>query len=360
MNPEAILLLIAGMAVLIAGAEAVVRSASRLAAAVGMSPLVIGLTVVAFGTSLPELAISLRAGSTGAPDIAVGNVVGSNIFNLLLILGLSAVVAPLAVAQRLVHLDLLLLIVVSALLFVLGLDGRIGRLDGFVLFGGIVGYTVFVILQSLRESTEVRSKYEREFSRRPRRIAGNLLIVTLLVAGLAMLMAGSRWLVDGAVAVAEALGVSELVIALTIVAAGTSLPEVATSVVASIRGERDIAVGNVIGSSLFNVLAILGLSSIFAPDGLRVAPDLLRFDIPVMIAVSVICLPVFFTGHKIDRWEGALFLAYYACYTLYLFLNAARPEAAPAFNVALGIFVVSITVLRIGVLGIRFLRTRRA
>jgi cation:H+ antiporter len=253
---------------------------------------VVVLQVVAFGTSSPELAVSLQASLAGEPDIALGNVVGSNVFN-------------------------------------------------------------FVIRQSVKESPAVRAEYETEFAQRSTRVSQRLLNIVLVIIGLAMLMLGSRWLVSGAVAIAEALGVSKLVIALTIIAAGTSLPEVATSVVASIRGERDIAVGNVVGSCLFNVLAIVGLSSVVAMDGIRVAPAALRIDLPVMIAVSIACLPICFTDYRIARWEGFLFLAYYAGYTLYLVLDSADHDALPEFSAIMGLFVIPLTLVTPVVLTVR-------
>lgn len=355
-----LLLFLAGTALLIAGAEALVRGASRLAVAMGISPLVIGLTIVSFGTSSPELAISLQAGVSGSSDIALGNVVGSNIFNVLFILGLSALVAPLVVAQRLVRLDVPLMIAVSLVLMLLALDGSISRLDGALLLGGIVAYCVMVVRQSLKESVQVRAEYEKEFGQRPTGAVHWIVNLALVVVGLGMLALGSRWLVNGAVAVAEALGVSQLVIALTIVAAGTSLPEVATSVVAALRGERDIAVGNVVGSNLFNLLAILGAAGMIAPDGIDVARAALRFDIPVMIAASIACLPIFFTGFRISRWEGALFLAYYGAYTLYLILEAAQHDALPAFSVVMGFFVLPLTAITLAVLAFRTFRNRAA
>ena len=359
LNLETLVSFLVGVALLIAGAEILVRGASRLAATIGVSPLVIGLTVVAFGTSSPELAVSLQASVAGEPDIALGNVVGSNVFNVLFILGLSALIAPLVVAQRLVRFDVPLMIGVSVLLLVLALDGSISQFDGLVLTGGIVGYCLFAIRQSLSESPAVRAEYEKEFGDRALRTSQRLLNILLVVIGLGMLMLGSRWLLSGAVAIAEALGVSKLVIGLTIIAAGTSLPEVATSVVAGIRRERDIAVGNVVGSNLFNVLAIVGFSSVVAADGIRVAPAALRFDIPVMIAVSAACLPIFFTGYRIARWEGLLFLAYYAGYTLYLILDAAGHDALPAFSAMMGLFVIPLTLVTLAVLTVRALKIRR-
>lgn len=331
------------------------RGAARLAAAAGISPLVIGLTIVAFGTSSPELVVSVRAALARAPDIALGNVVGSNIFNVLVILGLSALAAPLVVAQRLVRLDVPLMIAVSALLLGLALDGRIGRGDAAVLCAGIAAYTAFVIRYSVREGAAVRDEYAREFGAgaAPRAVGLQLLVVA---AGLGMLVLGADWLVRGAAELARRLGVSELVIGLTIVAAGTSLPELATSVVASVRGERDIAVGNVVGSNLFNVLAIVGVSGLVAPEGIRVAPAVLRFDIPVMIGVSLACLPIFFTGYRIDRWEGAVFVAYYAAYAFYLVLDATGHDALPAFSAVMAFFVLPLTALTFAVGVVRALR----
>jgi len=353
-------LFVVGLVLLVGGAEWLVRGASRLAAAVGISPLVIGLTVVAFGTSAPELAVSVQSALGGQPDLALGNVVGSNIFNVLFILGIAAVITPLVVSQQLIRLDVPLLIAVSLLMYLLALDGRIGRLDGLVLFAGIVAYTVFSIVKSRRENIQVEAEYVREFGAGEPATATKHTILwnlALIVAGLVLLVLGARWLVDGAVALARFFGLSELIIGLTIVAGGTSLPEVAASSVASLRGERDIAVGNVVGSSLFNILAVLGLASLVSPVGIQVSPAALGFDIPVMIAVAVACLPIFFTGHLIARWEGALFLGYYLAYTSYLILQAAEHEALPAFSGVMLGFVLPLTAITLAVL---FWRARRA
>ena len=352
-----LVLLIVGLGFLVGGAELLVRGASRLAAAVGISPLVVGLTVVAFGTSAPELAVSIQSGLAGQADIALGNVVGSNIFNILLILGLSATIGSLVVSQQLVRLEVPLLIGVSGLLYVLALDGRIGQLDGVVLFSGIVIYTVFAIRQSRKESKKIQAEYEQEFGTEAPKTGGQFVSqFGLIVVGLIMLVIGSQWLVEGAVAIAEVLGVSQVVIGLTVVAAGTSFPELATSVIAARRGERDIAVGNVIGSCLFNILAILGLASIVTPGGLGVAPSILSFDMPIMIAVAVACLPVFFIGYTIYRWEGVLFLLYYGAYTTYLVLSATEHDSLPLYNTVMLLFVVPLTVVTFVVLSIRTVR----
>jgi cation:H+ antiporter len=353
---------ILGLALLIAGAELLVRGASRLAAAVGLSPLIIGLTIVALGTSSPELAVAVSSSLSGQSDLVVGNVIGSNIFNILLILGIGAVIAPLIVSQRLVRLDVPLVIGVSVLMLVLALDGRIGRLEGGLLFAGIVAYIFFAIRQGRRESPKVQQEYQREFGAE-RRLGGKqfLLQAAMVVGGLVALVVGSGWLVDSAVVIARALGLSELIIGLTIVAIGTSSPEIATSVIASARGETDIAVGNAVGSNLFNVLAVLGLAGIVAPQpqGVVVAPSALAFDIPVMIAVTVACLPVFFIGYRISRWEGALFLAYAAAYVLYLILDATQHAALPLFSAAMLYFVVPLTVITLLVLTVRAFRLQR-
>lgn len=354
MDTAALLFFIAGSAFLIVGAEALVRGASRLAAAVGISPLVIGLTVVAYGTSAPEVAVSVGAALAGQADITLGNVVGSNILNVLFILGISAVVAPLAVSQQLVRLDVPLMIGVSSLAFIFSLDGEIGRLDGLLLATGLIAYTVFTVWQSRREAGSVQAAYAEEFGD-GQFCAGRRIIVqlALILVGLGALVVGARWLVHGAVALATAVGLSELVIGLTIVAAGTSLPEVATSIVASLRGARDIAVGNVVGSNLFNILAALGLSSLVAPDGIQVSPAATRFDMPVMIAVALACLPIFFTGYVIARWEGGLFLGYYLAYTLYLLLQAAQHDALPTVSAIMLAFVIPLTVITLLVLVVR-------
>ena len=353
-------LFLAGLVLLVVGAESLVRGASRLAATIGVSPLVIGLTVVAFGTSAPELAVSVSSSLDGNADVAIGNVVGSNIFNVLFILGLAAVVAPLIVSQQLVRLDVTIMIGVSVILLLMVLDNAVGRIDGAILFTGILAYTWFAVQSSRRESQQVAQEYSVEFGEVDRSAARVLFDVVRVVVGLALLVLGSRWFVDGAIEMAEALGVSDLVIGLTLVAAGTSMPELATSVVASIRGERDIAVGNIVGSNIFNILAVLGLSGLVAgTDGVAVAESAQRVDIPIMIAVAVACLPIFFTGYVISRWNGVLFMVMYAGYVAYLFFAATESEMLGPFSVAMLAAVLPITGLTLGLLAWRFIREQR-
>ncbi len=361
MDAFALAKFVGGLLMLIAGAELLVRGASRLAAAVGIPPLVIGLTVVAYGTSSPELAISLQAISLGHADVALGNVVGSNIFNVLFIAGLVAVVNLQVVSRQLVRLDVPIMIIVSVLLLVLALDGEINRLDGTILFAGALSYTVWTIVQGRKANDQATKTGVREVGAEGGRSAGLLSIqLGLILVGLALLVLGSRWLIDGALTFARVFGLSELVIGLTIVAAGTSLPEVATSIVASIRRETDIALGNIIGSNIFNILAVLGLTGIFAPAGIDVAAAALNFDIPVMIAVAIACLPIFFTGYVIARWEGALFFICYLAYTTYLLLNATKHAALPLFSGVMMYFVIPLTILTLLVLVVRAARSAQS
>ena len=364
MTVMTILLLVGGLVLLVVGAEALVRGASRLAAALGIAPLIIGLTIVAFGTSSPEMAVSVQSVLAGQTDIAVGNVVGSNIFNVLFILGLSALITPLLVAQQLVRLDVPIMIGVSVVLLLMALNGVIEQWEGAVLFAGIIGYTIFQIVQSRKgkETAAVEAEYAEEYGKpEPRSTRRMLLKIGMAVVGLVLLVLGARWFVDGAVQLARAFGISEVIIGLTIVAAGTSLPEVATSLVAAFRGERDIAVGNVVGSNIFNILAVLGLSSLVSPgQGLPVSLGMIELDIPFMIAVAVACLPVFVTGNTIARREGGVFLAYYVAYTVYLVLTSTEHDLLPQFQTFMMWFVVPLTVLTVAVSVYRELGVRRA
>lgn len=353
-----VLALAGGFLALIAGAQLLVSGASRLAVALGISPLVVGLTVVAFGTSSPELAVSMKSAWSGQADIALGNVVGSNLFNVLFILGLSACITPLVVSRQLVRQEVPVMIVVSLLLFGCALDGGIGRLEGAGLSAALMIYTAVLIRQSRRESAAGNAAIDEVPVAGGR--GGVPMQLFQIAAGLGLLVTGSNWLVDGAVALATQLGVSELVIGLTIVAAGTSLPEVATSVLAAARGERDIAVGNVVGSNIFNLLGVLGVTALLAPGGLRVAPAMLSFDLPAMVAVAVACLPVFLTGGRIARWEGALFLGYYLAYTAFLILKAGQHDLLDDYSTAMIWVVIPLSVLTLAILLAQELRSRRA
>jgi cation:H+ antiporter len=377
-----ILTFIAGLVLLVVGAELLVRGASRLAIALGLSPLVIGLTIVAFGTSAPEIAISVGAALNGQTDVAVGNVVGSNIFNILFILGVSALIVPLAVARQLIRQEIPVMIGAAVLLLVLVLDRSLDRLDGALLTLLTGAYLSFLVWQSRRDRPAARTAPQGGTVPRadtvadtgadtgaqtgharttheavpapPQRSAARLAVQLLLIAaGLVCLVFGARMLVDAAVLFARALGVSELVIGLTIVAAGTSLPEVAASIAAALRGERDMAIGNVVGSNILNILACLGLASLVAPAPLAIASSVLNFDIWVLLAASFACLPVLLTGREIARWEGAIFVGYYFAYAAYLILAAQQHAALVGYSDIMLSFVIPLTVVTLVALTLR-------
>jgi len=303
--------LFSGLCLLIIGAELMVRAAVRLAERLHVRPLIIGLTIVALGSSAPQMTVSLQAALTDNPDIAVGSVVGSGIFNILVTLGLSALIIPLRVSRQLVRLDIPLMIGASLLVFILAWNKDLGRFDGILLLGALALYLGLLFRQS-RHST-------RPNTERPTETQQSWLISGLMIlAGLTMLVFAGRLLLGAAVVVATDLGLSERVIGLTVVAVGTSLPELATSLIAALRGQRDIAVGNVIGANLFNLLGVLGLTALLAPTPLSVSPNALDFDLPVMLGVAALCLPVFYSGYRVTRAEGLLLLGLYLVYGLHV------------------------------------------
>jgi cation:H+ antiporter len=353
--------LIAGLVLLVAGAEVLVRGAAKLAAQFGIPPLIIGLTVVAFGTSAPETAVSVQSAINGSGDLAIGNVVGSNIANVLLILGLTALVAPLIVSRQLIRLDVPIMIGASLVVYALAWDGELSRLDGALLFAGVLAYTGFLIYSARQDKGGEDDEFAKEFGlNEPAKPHAWVVNLGLIVAGLVLLVGGSNLLVEGAVQLARALGLSELVIGLTVIAIGTSLPELATSIIAAFKGERDIAVGNIVGSNIFNLLCVLGLASLVAPAAISVSPNALAFDFPVMIAVAVACLPIFFSGYRINRWEGVLFLAYYAAYTGYLVLFATGRPFAQTFGEAMIGYVLPLTAITLVIIASRAWHKQRA
>jgi len=351
-----ILVFLGGLILLVIGADTLVRGASKLAMSFGISPLVVGLTIVALGTSAPEIAVSVGAVLDGKTDLAIGNVVGSNIFNVLFILGISALIAPLVVNIQLIRQEVPIMLGASLLLLALSLDGRLSLLDGGILFVLLVAYTVFLVVQSRRETQAAKDELAQEIHPAQAGAWDShwAAQIGLIAAGLTALVFGSDYLVQASVSFAKAMGVSDLVIGLTIVAAGTSMPEVATSITAAVKGERDIAVGNVVGSNTFNILGCLGLSGLVSGDiGLAIAPSLLAFDIWVMLAVALACLPIFMTGREIARWEGGVFLGYYIAYVTYLILAAQQHDALQAFSGVMLGFVVPLTVVTLVVVLMR-------
>jgi cation:H+ antiporter len=342
-----------GLGALVAGAESLVRGASKIALSLGISPLVVGLTIVAMGTSSPEIAVSVGAVMNGTTDIAVGNVVGSNVFNVLFILGVSALITPLVVHSQIIRQEVPIMIGASVILAVMVMDGSLSRGESALLLALLVAYMVFLVRQSRAETVEIREEYDGAVRRNGAWDGHWAVQALLIVVGLGLLVLGSEWLVDAAVAFARALGVSDLIIGLTIIAAGTSMPEVATSIMAAVRGERDIAVGNVIGSNTFNILGCLGLSGIMSANGLGMSSAVLNFDLWVMLAVAFACLPAFMLRNEIGRRRGLMFLAFYAAYVAYLILGAQDHDALDEFSAVMLSFVLPITIVTLVAMVIR-------
>lgn len=307
-------LFFAGLAGLYFGAEWLVRGASRFARSFNIKPVVIGLTIVAFGTSTPELVTSVIAGIRHLSDIAMGNIIGSNIANIGLILGLSALVRPLSVDMKLLSREMPIMVGISALLYVMGWDGILSRPEGGILFGGILGYTYYVYRVALKETKAVEQEFEEFVGAARDSIKKDVL---LIIIGLGALVGGAYFLVQSAIYIARVVGISELVIGLTVIAVGTSLPELATSMVAAIRKESDISVGNVMGSNIFNILAVLGVAAVIQP--LQVNAASLSVDIPVMLFFSIFLIPIITWKFVLTRGQGMLLLVGYGIYVFWLF-----------------------------------------
>ncbi len=305
--------IIASLVLLYFGAEGLVRGSSSLALRLGLTPLVVGLTVVAMGTSMPEVMVSVKSSLAGRGDLAIGNVVGSNMFNIGVILGLTALLSPMKVQFQLIKIDLPIMVVVSLGMVALLWDGAVGRLAGAVLFGGLIIYIAGNIWLARRTATkEVEAEYAEGV---PARSGSVLMDGLFILGGLGILVLGARLLTDNSVALARSFGVSEAVIGLTIVAAGTSVPELAASIVAAMKKEPDIALGNVIGSNIFNMLGILGIASMVAPI---TAPDIRHFDLWMMVAFAAALVPMLWTGLRVSRAEGATLFAAYCGYVYFL------------------------------------------
>ena len=307
------LLILLSCLILFAGAELLVRGGASLALKLGLTPLVVGLTVVAFGTSTPELIVSLKAAMIGQSDIAIGNVVGSNIFNIGIILGLAAVVYPVTTHLQVLRWDAPLLAAVTLLVPLTFLDGSVSRVEGIVLMLATVAYTWWAVRMAKKDE---KLGHEAHIDVPEIKERGNVATdMVKIVAGLVVLVLGSRLLVDNAVVIAKSLGVSEAIIGLTVIAAGTSMPELATSVVAAFRKQSDIALGNVLGSNLFNIMFVLGGSAAIHPVG---TTGLKPVDLWMMVGITVVLLPMLFTGKRLNRSEGLVLVACYAGYLAYM------------------------------------------
>jgi cation:H+ antiporter len=304
----------------VAGAELIVRAGVRVAALIGVPPIVIGLTIVAIGTSTPELAIGIEASQRGEGSFAVANVAGTNVVNLLLILGLSALLRPLALTMQTLRFDLPVMALVAVAFAAMAWNGRLSRLEGGLMVGAAALYTAIVVILSRRETIGRQIEFAQEYSRPARGTPALQAALSLaaLAAGIAVIVLGSSWLLDGAVSLARSLEIPNEIIALTVVAVGTSTPELATAVIATLRNDRDIAIGNLLGSSIYNILVILGITCLVPAGGLPVDEDLIHIDIPLMTLVVLACVPAFLSGRRVSRAEGALFVGAYLAYVSYL------------------------------------------
>lgn len=307
-----------GLAVVVVGAELVLRGGTQVALIFRIPPIVIGLTVVSIGTSTPELAVGITAANQGHGPLALGNIAGTNIVNILLILGLSALIRPLPTRSDSVKLDVPVMIGSAFALILMCADGELTRTEGLLMLSGAVVYTVALVSLSRRQGLAMREEFAQAFGPQTPRDGTTTRNLAwhggMLIAGMMLCVLGAQWLVEGASAIARAQGVSDAFIGLTIVAIGTSAPELVTTLLATIRNERDVAIGNLIGSSVYNILAILGLTALLASRPLEVTDEILLVDLPLAAIVALVCLPVFRTDRRVSRPEGAAFVLAYLAY----------------------------------------------
>ncbi len=319
---------VGGLGALVGGATIFVDGAAALASRLRIPPIIIGLTVVALGTSAPEIGVNVIAALGDQSALAVGNVLGSNLLNILSVLGISALIAPLIVNSQVVRVDLPVMIGSAVLFSIFAYDGQVTRVEAAILLTILVAYTLMqiAIVRRARRSPKrapSRAASIPNITRRP------LFIEILFVVGGALLLVlGADWLVSAATTTARSLKIDERIIGLTVVAIGTSLPELAASMAAALKGERELAVGNVVGSNIYNILAVVGITGCISTTGLSVPPTALELDFPVMLLASFACIPIFVSGYKIERWEGLLFLSYYLLYLCYLFAETSHPGLA--------------------------------
>jgi cation:H+ antiporter len=317
---HAIIWIVLGLVALIAGAELIVRGGTRVAARLRIPPIIIGLTIVSVGTSVPELAVGIEAANRGNGSLAVGNIAGTNVVNLLLILGTSALLRPLALTMQTLRIDLPVMGVVAIGFLAMCWNGQLSRLEGGVMVAAGIVYTLLIIYLARRESSDAKEEFAAEFGAKPsvHPAAMLMLSVAMLGVGIAIVVVGSDWLVDGAATLARGWGVSEALIGLTIVAIGTSSPELATTIIGTLRNDRDVAVGNLLGSSIYNILAIMGITCLVPATGVAIERDLVHIDIPFMVGATLACIPVFLSGRRVTRIEGGVFVAAYVAYLVYL------------------------------------------
>ena len=341
-----VLLVVAGLVLLFVGGEALVRGASTIATKAGISPLVVGLVIVSAATSTPELAVTIDAVLQGEPGLAVGNVIGSNIANILLILGLSAAISPLVIKRQVVRFDIPVMVGLSILLLAVSLDGRLVLWEGIALLAVLVIHAVMTVILGRKDAlTEAAAADTLPLNAGAVKLP---IAILLLLVGTAILGVGARLLVTGAVNIAVALGVSSLVVGLTVVAIATSLPELATSIVALLRGERDMAVGNVVGSNIFNIGMVLGVSAIVFGEGIPVPQQAVALDMPIMVATALALLPIALVGFVLTRWEGIVFVGLFSAYMAFVVLFATQHQALSGFTATMLWFVLPILAISWG------------
>lgn len=354
------LLFAIGLGLVLGSAEVLVRNAAKVASLIGKSSLFIGLTVTAFGTSAPELAVGISGQLSQNTDIGLGNIVGSNIFNIFFVLGLAAVLRPIVVRRPVVWRDIPILLVVCSLFFLFALNGTIGSFESILLTSALAVYLYYLSRKSSeRPDISIKTSHSSAGSRAN---GGLSVTLTLLAASIAVMVAGAHFVVTGAVSIAGSLGISKLVTGLTIVAVGTSLPEIATTIAAIRNNEHELAIGNVMGSCFFNIVAVPAAMALIGTSGLSVSDEALAIDIPVMILAVLACLPIFFSGHRISRPEGALFLVYYGVYSMVLYTRNTSGSLLNRYQMEMGFLalaVVSVTFVIIVLRATRYHRHHR-
>ncbi|MFA5670155.1 MAG: calcium/sodium antiporter [Balneolaceae bacterium] len=358
-----VIFFIVGLAALITGAELFLKGVDRFGTKWRISSVVMGLTVVAFATGAPELAVSLKAAASGSADLVLGNIIGSNIANILLILGISAMIKPISISLRIVRFDVPVVIIASVLLFILALDGELSALDGAILFSGLIFYSLLTFFQIRRESRNnglVDENIDEEIAKLSTGWFFYFKNIGFLIVGLALIVQGANWMVESAVEMARILGVSELIIGLTIVSIGTSLPEVATSIAAIRKGDVDMAVANVMGSNLYNIFLTMGLTLLITPNILAVSAQAIHFDLPFMIAISIACIPIFIADFNITKSDGFLFLFYYVGYIFYLILDAINSPFKYSMELAMIWVIIPGTLLYMAVRLFSYFKKRKA
>ncbi|SFT12070.1 calcium/sodium antiporter [Sphingobacterium wenxiniae] len=324
MSISAVLTFLFGLIVITVGANILLKGASKIAILLRIKPIVIGLTVVSIGTSLPELAVGLTAIGEGSGDIAVGNIAGTNLVNILFILGLSAAIRPLILNLKSIKIEMYTMILAAIVLLLLSLDGSLGWGDGALMIGLGIIYLILIVRHSKREPAHVQREFQDEFETVSAKEKKDVQVWTwnfmLLFCGIIATIYGAEKLVEGATDIARYFGMSDALIGLTIIAIGTSAPELATTIVSTIKNDRDVAIGNLLGSSIINIFIILGVTAIFTPNGIHVSKDILWFDLPLAALVAIVCYPVFKSDQMVSRTEGITFVGLYVAYLVSLWV----------------------------------------